>query len=77
MPHSSGCFKAREPMRQAANSTIATTAGLMPYSTPATAGTSPKRRYTHVSATRMNSEGSTNRPPAMTPPQVRCISQPM
>jgi hypothetical protein len=28
--HSAGCLRAREPMRQAAASTIATTAGLMP-----------------------------------------------
>jgi hypothetical protein len=40
----SGLYRsAREPMRQAANSTIAVTAGLMPWSTAATDGTSPKR----------------------------------
>ena len=64
-------------MRTAAETTMAVTAGLMPYSTPATAGTCPHARYTHDSAIRMNSEGSTNSPPATMPPQVRCMSQPM
>ena len=36
-----GRFSAREPIRHAACSTIATTAGLMPYRMPATAGTLP------------------------------------
>ena len=35
---------AREPIRYAANTTIAVTAGLIPYRTPATAGTSPNER---------------------------------
>ena len=34
--HSSLFFSAREPMRQAANTTMATTAGLMPLNTPCT-----------------------------------------
>ena len=38
---SDGCLSARVPIRQAACSTIATTAGLMPYRMPAIAGTSP------------------------------------
>ena len=42
MAHSTPLRSARVPMRHAASSTIAVTAGLMPYSTPATAGTSPK-----------------------------------
>ena len=41
MAHSQAFFSAREPMRHAANTTIAVTAGLMPYSRPATAGSSP------------------------------------
>ncbi len=41
--HSHALRSAREPMRHAADTTMAVTAGLMPYSTPATAGTWPKR----------------------------------
>jgi hypothetical protein len=37
-------FSARVPMRQAANTTMATTAGLMPLNTPCTKVTSPKAR---------------------------------
>jgi hypothetical protein len=33
--------------------------------------------YSHDSAMRMKSEGSTNSAPATMPPQARCISQPM
>ncbi len=39
--HSDACFSVREPMRHAACSTSATTAGFTPYSTPATIATSP------------------------------------
>ncbi len=64
-------------MRHAACSTIATTAGLIPYRIPATAGTLPYARYSHVSAISTTSDGSTNSAPATTPPHVRCISHPM
>ena len=37
--HVAGLRKIRAPMRQAANATTAVTAGLIPYSTPATTGT--------------------------------------
>ena len=37
-------FSAREPIRQAANTTMATTAGLMPLNTPCTKVRSPKAR---------------------------------
>ena len=37
-------FKARAPIRQAAKTTMATTAGLMPSKIPFTAGTSPNAR---------------------------------
>ena len=40
-PTSSGCVSVREPMRHAACSTIATTAGLTPYEHAGDAGTSP------------------------------------
>ena len=39
--HSTLFFKALEPIRYAAKRTIATTAGLIPYRAPATAGTVP------------------------------------
>ena len=77
IPHSHALRSVREPMRQAACTTMAVTAGLMPYNTPATAGTWPKARYIHDSATRISSDGSTNSPPATMPPQRRCINQPM
>ena len=41
MPISQPFFRERLPSRQAAASTMATTAGLMPYSTPATSGSAP------------------------------------
>ncbi len=39
--HSAPFFKAREPMRQTANATTATTAGLIPENTPSTSGWLP------------------------------------
>ena len=39
-------FNAREPIRHAANTTMATTAGLMPLNRPLTKVMSPKARYT-------------------------------
>ncbi len=42
--HSTGLRRAREPMRQAACSTMAVTAGLMPANKPATSGVLPKTR---------------------------------
>ena len=44
MPHNQRLRSVREPMRTAAATTSAVTAGLMPYSTPATAGTWPQAR---------------------------------
>jgi hypothetical protein len=44
MPHIQRFFSARVPMRCAACSTSAVTAGLRPKKMPATSGTSPKRR---------------------------------
>lgn len=77
MAHNQPFFSARVPMRWAACTTMAVTAGLIPSKIPATTGTSLQVRYTHDRPIRMNSDGSTNRAPAITPPQVRCISQPM
>jgi hypothetical protein len=56
---------------------MATTAGLMPNSSPATTGHWPKRIATHDSPIRMPSEGSTNKAPAAMPPRLPCSSQPM
>ena len=77
MAHRPGAFSVREPMRWAACSTIATTAGLIPSRMPATSGSEPKRTYNHDSATSRTSDGSTKSPPATSPPRVRCMSQPM
>ena len=41
IPHSNLCFSTLNPIRYAANNTIATTAGLMPYSMAAICGKSP------------------------------------
>ena len=45
--HSAPFFKVRPPIRCAAWSTIAVTAGLIPANTPATTGRLPKAIYTH------------------------------
>ena len=77
MAHKVWFFKAREPMRCAACTTMAVTAGLMPKNKPAIHGTSPHAIYTQDSAIKMTKEGSTNMAPATTPPQRLCMSQPM
>ncbi len=46
MAHNTLFFSAREPMRQAAKTTMATTAGLMPLNTPCTKVRSPNAIYT-------------------------------
>src|SRR5215831_3707628 len=51
-------------MRHAACSTMAVTAGLMPYRIPAIAGTWPYAMYSHESTTSTASEGSTKSAPA-------------
>lgn len=77
MPQRKAWRSTRRPRRWAACSTMATTAGLMPNSSPATTGHWPKRIATHDSPIRMPSEGSTNKAPAAMPPRLPCSSQPM
>src|SRR3989344_4620712 len=48
MPHNQPFLSTREPMRTAADTTMAVTAGLMPYSAPATAGTCPRTWQHHA-----------------------------
>ena len=67
----------REPMRQAANSTTATTAGLMPWNTPCTSGRSPKARYSPASRESRKKAGRKNSRPAISPPRRPCSSQPV
>ena len=44
MPHNQALRRVRLPMRTAAETTMAVTAGLMPYRAAATAGTCPQAR---------------------------------
>ena len=69
--------RVRAPIRNAACTTSAVTAGLIPAKTALTTGTVPKRKYVHASAIRITKEGNTNSTPAAIPPRVRCISQPI
>ena len=77
MPINQRFLSVREPIRQAAEITMATTAGLMPNKIPATTGKSPNATYSHESPINISKDGSTNNAPAMMPPTVRCISHPI
>ena len=63
-------------MRQAAISTMASTAGLSTANTEASSGSCPQSAYTLARAVSTNIEGITNSPPAIRPPGTPCISQP-
>ncbi len=68
---------ARRPMRSTASTTIASTAAFRPKNTAATAFTCCQATYSQDSAPITITPGSTNSEPAITPPAVRCSSQPM
>lgn len=68
---------ALRPIRSTASITTASTAALRPKKIATIHGTCPYSAYTMLRARMVTNPGSTNRMPAIRPPNVRCSIQPM